>query len=447
MTSNRPNQTDIDALFSTHGRWQSWLTVESALAASQAELGIIPESAAREIADKAQLSKLDVDAMTAEMQATKAPVLAMVHALASACNGNAGSFVHWGATTQNIILTGRVLQMRIVHQRLLESIGDSLRAMSSLANNGAAMIMAGRTNGQHALPITFGFKVAGWIDEFLRYETRFRQIEPRLFGLIFGGAIGAMQAFGDKGPALTKELGNRLDLAPVMVPSRSMTDHFVEYVALLALFGTSCSKIAREIYALMSQEISEVHEGQSDSVIGSSTMPQKVNPKLSVQILGHASELRSALMPALDAGEPGHEGDATSNRSLYSAIDRACPLAFQTASGLVELLENVRPDPARMAQNLALTGGAISAENVMMQLATVCGRQRAHDLVHEALKKARQHGRPILEELLACDQIASMMSEQSLRGALDPANYTGQSQVIARQAAQAAHEAALRLTK
>ena len=238
--------------------------------------------------------------MEAEMAHTKAPVLSLVHALAEACSGDAGGYVHWGGTTQNIILTGRVLQMRKMHQALQFQLAGCLDAMAKLADEGAYMVMAGRTNGQHALPITFGFKVAGWIEEFVRYEARFREAEARLFSLVFGGAIGAMQAFGPEGPALADKLGEKLGLNPVLAPTRAMVDHFVEYIMLLALFGTSCSKIARELYRLMSDEIGEVIEELGEGVRGSSTMPQKINPKLSIALIAQTSSLRAFVLPALD---------------------------------------------------------------------------------------------------------------------------------------------------
>ncbi|MHA1165859.1 MAG: lyase family protein, partial [Alphaproteobacteria bacterium] len=246
-----PTSDQIEDLFRPRERWQSWLEVEAALATAQAELGMIPAEAGTEINRKAHLEHIDIEAMTAEMSRSKAPVLAMVHALANACDGDAGNYVHWGGTTQNIILTGRVLQIRKVHHAILASMANCFDAMTRLAEDGAEMTMAGRTNGQHALPITFGFKIAAWIEEFTRFETRFREIEPRIFSLVFGGAVGAMQAFGDKCPLLVRHMGRDLDLQPVTVPTRAMVDHFFEYISLLVLFGTSCSKIAREIFSLM----------------------------------------------------------------------------------------------------------------------------------------------------------------------------------------------------
>jgi 3-carboxy-cis,cis-muconate cycloisomerase len=436
---------EVAALFSPESRWQSWLDVEAALAAAQAGLGVIPEAAAMEIGRKARLDALDVPAMKAEMARSKASVLALVHALANACEGDAGHFVHWGGTTQNIILTGRVLQMRKVHTAILGRMANCLDAMARLAEDGAEVVMAGRTNLQHALPITFGFKVAAWIEEFTRFESRFRQIEPRLFSLVFGGAIGAMQAFGEHGPALTDRMGAHLGLRPVVVPTRAMLDHFVEYIMLLALFGTTCSKIAREAYALMSDEIGEVFEDLGDEVIGSSTMPQKTNPKICVSVIAKASRLKGHVLPAMDSTQLSHEGDASANQGLYVTIDAACPLAYEVVRETEQLMTCLRPVPERMRQNLMLSRGMIAAENVMMVLARITGRQKAHDIVHTAAVEARKNQTLLLDALLAMEQVRDNISEEALKEAMQPENYTGHSVDITRKSIAMAGESAARL--
>ena len=446
MSSTTPSLDEIKSLFSSEGSWQSWLDVEATLAKAQAELDIIPQAAAEEIARKAQLGKIDVDAMKIEIKTAQAPILAMVHAIANACEGDAGHFVHWGGTTQNIILTARILQLRKVHNAILLSMGNCFGAMARLAEEGADMIMAGRTNGQHALPITFGFKVAGWIEEFVRFEDRFREIEPRIFSLVFGGAIGAMQAFGDKGPALVDKMGADLDLKPVMVPTRTMVDHVVEYIMLLSLFGTSCSRIAKEVFSLMTEEIAEVSENLGEGVMGSSTMPQKINPKTSVSIIAEANRLNGFLFPALQAAQPGHEGDASTSQTHYATIDAALPLAYQIVLDTETLLSNLRPDAGRMVENLARTKGFINAENAMFELAKEHGRQKAHDIVHDAVGLARANDIQLVDALLEMSLAPDNESRDALINALKPENYTGQSTAIAHNSVIMANAAAARLS-
>jgi 3-carboxy-cis,cis-muconate cycloisomerase len=278
------------------------LEVEAALALAQAELGLVPDDAAKEIAAKANLATISEKALIADIERTQAPVLSLVHTLAAACSEHAGGYLHWGATTQNIILTGQVLQVRRAHVALLSQLADSLNILADLADTEAYTVMAGRTNRQHALPITFRFKVAAWIEEFIRFDTRLREGEARLFSLVFGGAIGAMQAFSEHGPELVKRLGTKLSLNPVLVPSRTTVDHFVEYLLNLIQLGTTCGKVSKELYQLMSEEFGEASEHLNASVRGSSTLPQKVNPKLAVALIAQSAQLRGYATPTLEAG-------------------------------------------------------------------------------------------------------------------------------------------------
>jgi 3-carboxy-cis,cis-muconate cycloisomerase len=445
MNSTARSPAEIDALFLQPAQWQSWLTVEAALARAQADVGMLPAHVAANIESKANLSAIDSKALAADIAVTRAPVLSLVHALAEACGDKDGGYVHWGATTQNIILTGKVLQIRKMHDALLQRLAGTLDAMAAIAREGEDMVMTGRTNRQPALPITFGFKVAGWIEEFLRFETRFSQAETRLFVLAFGGAIGAMQSFGEHGEMLSEALGRRLNLTPVHVPTRAMVDHFVEYILLLAQFGTTCGRVAKELYTLMSPEFGEVFERQAKGVRGSSTLPQKVNPKLAMDVISSSTQLRACVTPALEAAQPSHEGDAATNQVLYATLDTACPLAFRVLHDFELLLTRIELNRERMAWNIEREGPGICAENVMMRLAPVVGRQAAHDQVHAALQAARTDGQDVLSALLADADVRAALGEETIRNALRPQNYTGTSRESARTLAALADEGAVRL--
>ena len=197
---SRPAVADICSLFSQRSQWQTWLDIEAALAQTQAELGMIPPEAAAEIGRKANFEHVDEQVLAADIDRTKAPIAALARTLAAACGGDAGGYVHWGATTQNVMQTARTMLMRRAYEAFMGRLGDVLLKLAGLAEGGAEMLMAGRTNFRHALPITFGFKVAGWIDEFLRHRDRFAGAEPRVFASLWGGAVGAMHAFGEQGP-------------------------------------------------------------------------------------------------------------------------------------------------------------------------------------------------------------------------------------------------------
>jgi len=429
-------------LFSTEQTWQTWLDIEAALALSQASLGLIPAQHAQRIAAHASLQHLDLPALRADIQRTMAPVLSVVHALAHACGDEAGGYVHWGGTTQNIILGGRVLQMRRVHALLLARIGNALDTLATLAEDGADAVMAGRTNRKHALPITFGFKVASWIEELARCVERLRQVEPRAFSLVFGGAIGAMHTFGPDGMRLAGAIAGRLGLASPLVHSRAMLDPFCEYVLVLALFAMACSRIGNELYTLMADEIGEVAEALPEGVVGSSTMPHKDNPKHVVGLIARAAKLRALAAPALEAGQPSHEGDSATNQQVYGLIDEACPLAYDLAVRLDELLPLVRFDAARMRENLARSADVIASERLMMVLAATLGRQHAHDRVHAAIREARRRGCALADVLAGQPDIAAHHTREQIVDALEPARYTGNSRDIALRAAALARSLA-----
>lgn len=437
--------TSVVDLFSTEQTWQTWLDIEAALALSQASLGLIPSQHAQRIAAHASLQHLDLAALRVDIQRTMAPVLSVVHALAHACGDEAGGYVHWGGTTQNIILGGRVLQMRRVHRLLLARIGCALDTLATMAEVSADTVMVGRTNRKHALPITFGFKVASWIEELTRCVERFRQVEPRTFSLVFGGAIGAMHTFGSDGVQLANAIAERLELGSPLVHSRAMLDPFCEYVLVLSLFAMTCSRIGNELYTLMADEIGEVAETLTEGVVGSSTMPHKDNPKHVVSLIARAARLRALAAPALEAGQPSHEGDSATNQQLYSLIDEACPLAYDVAVKLDGLLALIRFDPARMRENLARSADVIASEHLMMVLATTLGRQHAHDRVHAAIRESRRAGSTLADVLMGQPDVAIHYTREQIVQALDPARYIGNSRDIALRAAAMARSVATEL--
>ncbi|HEX4781947.1 MAG TPA: lyase family protein [Usitatibacter sp.] len=433
---------DIQALFSRASLWQAWLDVEAALAQAQAELGMIPAAAAEEIARRASLEAVGEEALAADIARSKAPIASLAKALAAVCEGDAGGYVHWGATTQNVMQTAITIQMRRAHEAFSARFDEMLAKLATLAEEHAETLMAGRTNERHALPITFGFKVAGWIEEFMRHRERFAGAEPRVFASLWGGAVGAMHAFGEQGPELNRRLSSRLGLTPLAVPSRSSNDYIVEYFLLLALFSASCSKVARELYGLMADEIAEVYERQDAAVVGSSTMPNKVNPKVAVHAIAVAARLRTLTPLALEAMQPAHEGDAASNQMLYSLIEQGCPLAYELASSMDELLGCLGVAARNMKRNLDLSGQSIAAENAMMVLAPAIGRSQAYAALKRAIKASSQQGASVLDALLADDAVRGAVTAETLRKAIDPANYTGQSAAMARAMAAAARAAA-----
>src|SRR3984957_3394537 len=361
-TATRVSDPGIRALYHLENRWQAWLDVEAALARAQAELGIIPRDAAEAIARAARLELLDRARIDEGFARTGHTIVPLVWELSRVVGEQHGGWVHWGATTQNITQTGDLLVLRQAHGVFLQLIGETLTAMADLAERGADMPIPGRTHGQHAVPATFGYKVAVWIDELIRHVERFRQAAPRIFVAMLGGGAGTFASWGEQGPPVQAGIGKQLGMLPMSIPSRALGDHLAENICLLGLLAATCGKIGREVYTLMKTEFGEVEEPVPPGTVGSSTMPQKRNPKLCQDIIAAAAEIRSAVPVALEAMQTEHEADRTSSLMMDAAEARACIATGDMLSRLVEVLRGLRLDPQRMRQNLDLGGGAIMGE-------------------------------------------------------------------------------------
>lgn len=447
MTADQlPDSTD--PLFSRDATWQAWLEVERALALTQAEQGMIPAPAAAEIERCADLDQLDRDALAADIERTLSPVMSLVRALAERCDGDAGGYVHLGATTQNIILTGKMLQLKRSHRWLKAQLAAQLAQLADLAERGAEWPCVSRTNRRHALPITFGYKVAGWIEELERNVERLEAVESRAFVLTFGGASGAMHSYGAEGQALAQALAASLGLGVSRVHSRAAVDGLVEYVTTLGLYAAGCERLGHELYTLMANEFEEVSEDQGEGVVGSSTMPHKFNPKYAVNLLAEAGELRSLVAPALETARPSHEGDASCNFRLYKLLDQAGALAYRVAATQHTLLTRLVPHPERMREILMANAAPLMSEHIMLDLSDTIGRQRAHDLVHAAIVTSRDGHTTFAEALFAEAVVRQHYGDRTtLDEALAPEHYTGQSRDIAQTMAVSARELATRLAR
>ncbi len=444
-TATRVADPGIRALYRLENRWQAWLDVEAALARAQAELGIIPAAAAEAIAAKAQLALMDRARIDEGLARTGHTLVPLVWELGRIVGDPHGGWVHWGATTQNITQTGDLLVLRQAHAVFLRQIGEVLAAMAGLAERTADMPMAGRTHGQHAVPATFGYKVAVWIDELLRHVERLQQLAPRLFVAMLGGGAGTFASLGKQGPPVQKAIGRLLGFGTMTVPSRALGDHLAENICVLGLLAATCGKIGREIYTLMKTEFGEVEEPVPPGTVGSSTMPQKRNPKLCQDIIAAAAEVRSQVPLALEAMTTEHEADRTTSLMMDAAEQRACVATGDMLGRLAEVMRGLRVDPRRMRANLDLGGGLIMAEAVMLDLGTAIGRQHAHDIVYDAAQAAFVEGKPFSELLAADERLAAHVDANAIAKLLDPTAYTGLCGDMAREGAARARAGAAAL--
>ncbi len=434
-TATRVADPGIRALYALENRWQAWLDVEVALADAQAELGIIPVEAAQAIRTAAKLSLLDRARIDAGLARTGHTLVPLVWELSRVVGETHGGWVHWGATTQNITQTGDLLVLRQAHGVFLRQIAAILLAMADLAERSADFPLPGRTHGQHAVPATFGYKVAGWIDEFLRHADRFRDLSPRLFVAMLGGGAGTFASLGKAGPPVQAAIGRILGFGTMAVPSRALGDHLAENICVLGLMAATSSKIAREIYTLMKTEFGEVEEPVPPGTVGSSTMPQKRNPKLCQDIIAAAAEVRAMVPLALEAMMTEHEADRTTSLMMDVAEARACVATGDALARLYEVLSRLALDPKRMRANLDLGHGLIMAEALMLDLGRAIGRQHAHDVIYDAAQAAFTERTSFADLLNADVRVTAHLDRAAIAGMLDPTSYTGLCAEMAREQA------------
>ena len=440
-TAFRVPEPGIRALFTLESRWQAWLDVEAALAEAEAELGMVPQAAADEICAKADVSFLDHDAILEGVRHTAHQLVPLIFELARVCEGNAGNYVHWGATTQNITQTGELILLRRAHHIFLRQLGEILQALARLARRTRDFAMPGRTHGRHAVPTTFGLKVATWIDELARHVDRFRAAEGRIFVAMLGGGAGTFASFGEQGQEVLAAMARHLDMPPMPVPARTNIDHLAEYVTLIGLLGATCGGIGQEVYLGMKDEFGELGEPWSYGTIGSSTMPQKRNPILSQDIVAMAAQLRSLVPVALEAMQVEHEANRANSLLMRRALEPACEILGDTLERVRMIAEGVSVDEARMRRNLDLTGGLILSEALMLRLGETIGRQEAHEVIYEVAQATTMSDKSFCELLAEEERITEHVDAAEIEALLDPAAYTGLSGVVAEQ--QAARAEAL----
>ena len=423
-TATRLPASGVAELFTIDARWQAWMDVEAALAQAQAEIGMIPAEVAPIITANAKLELFDRDRLAEGFHRTGHTIVPLVWELSRLCGEPAGGYVHWGATTENIVRTGDTLQLRKAHSIFLSLINETLVAMADLAERSADMPMAGRTHGQHAVPVTMGLKVASWIDALLRFKERLLECEKRIFVGMLGGAAGSLASFDGQGLKLQARYSEILGLAPMEVPSRSLVDHSAEYVTILGLFAGSSGMIGREIYHLMRTEYGEAEEPVPPGTVGSSTMPQKRNPFLAQDIIAYSAQVRSTVPLALEAIQTEHEADRTTSVMLRDATNRACSITGDVLIRLREVMRGLTLNPDRMRANLDISQGLIMAEALMLSLGGVIGRQEAHDVVYDAAQAAGQ-GQGDFAELLGADpRVTDHLPASEIAEMLKPDAYT-----------------------
>ena len=414
------------AVFSERGQVQKWLDVEAALARVQGRLGIIPEDAAAEISARADAALIDMKLMREEVDRVGYAIMPLVHRLAAICEGNAGRYVHWGTTTQDIKDTGVVLQIRDALALVEADLLAIREGLARLAREYRDTPMAGRSHLQHALPITFGYKAAVWLAPVERHLERLDQLRPRVLTGQFAGAAGTLASLHGRGLEVADALMEELGLVRPAIAWHTARDTIAETMAFLALVTGSLAKIATDVVLLTATETGEVFEPFAPGRGGSSTMPQKRNPVSSELILACAKQVQSRTALVMDS----MAADLERSTGPWHVEWAALPEAFVLASGALAqarfLVEGLRVDPDAMRVNMDMTRGLIVSEAVMMGLAPALGRQAAHDLVYEACRIATDERRALLDVLLDMPEVTAKLDRGALAALCEPGNYVGE---------------------
>lgn len=415
---------------------QAWLDVEAALAQAQADLGVIPTEAAQVIRSKAQAIHFDLDALATEIAFAQHPLVPVLHRFEALCGEPAAGYIHWGATTQNIFDTASALQMQRTHRLLVEHLGAAIDAIAALALEHADTPMAGRTHGQHALPMTFGLKAAGWIDELDRHRDRLNDRIAASFPASMGGAIGSFAATGENGRRVEALLAAKLGLQSARLAMRSSYDRAADYVCALGLLAGTAQKIAQDVVFLQRTEVGEVAESFHMGKVGSSTMAQKRNPSTALLLASLARLLRARVPPAMEAMVRMDEGDSSATNVTDTLLPEIAIIATSVVETLATLARGLQVDAAAMRRNLGLTRGLINSEAAMMRLTATMGRHEAHRILYDAAQRAVSDGVDLATALREHALLADLPPSADLDGALDPGAYVGQSATLARETAE-----------
>jgi 3-carboxy-cis,cis-muconate cycloisomerase len=412
-------------VFSDEQRTAYYLEIEAALARVQGRLGIIPAEAAREIEANCRIEKIDLNKLKQQTERIGYPILGVVQQIVAICAKGLGEWCHWGATTQDITDTATVMQIRAALDLVEVDMEKIAAALAGLARRYRDTPMAGRSNLQQAVPITFGFKAASLLAAFQRHRQRLAQLRPRVLVGEFAGAAGTLASLGADGLKVQAALMDELKLGQPEIAWHTVRDRIGEVACFLGLVTGTLGKIAMDVKLLMQTEVAEVFEPFAEGRGSSSTMPQKRNPISSLYIHATAALVRQHAAALLEAAVADHERSTGPWEIEWIALPEIFLLSAGALAQTRGMLEGLEVDAARMRQNLDMTHGAIVSEAVMMGLGPYLGRQRAHDLVYDICREVAATGTPLIDLLARNPEISRHLSRVELERMVDPANYLG----------------------
>jgi adenylosuccinate lyase len=421
---------EMRAVWESENKLQRMLDVEAALAEAEAEMDLIPKEAANEINKKAKTKYVTLERVAEIEEATNHDIAALVKGLAEVCDNDAGEYVHFGATSNDIIDTSQSLLFKDTIIILKEKIIRLAKILLKLADKHKENVCIGRTHGQHALPTTYGMKFALWADELHRQYDRLDACQSRLCVGMMTGAVGTTAALGKDGLEVHKRLSKILGLEPVLISNQVVQrDNHAEYIMCLANLASTLDKIALEIRNLQRTEVKEVGESfDPEKQVGSSTMPHKMNPITAERICGVSRVVRAYVDPALQNNPLWHERDLTNSSAERIILPESSILTDYILILTIKLMEKLVFNQENIERNLNHTGGLIMAERFMAELTRKgMGRQTAYAIIRRCALDANQEGIGLEEVILSVDEIGSYLSPEEINEIMNPHTYIGSS--------------------
>ncbi len=433
------------AVFDSRRLLQGWLDTWAALAEAEADAGLIPADAAKQIRTAARAELYDLEEIGAGVESGRHILMPSIRAL-SARSGDAAKYVHWGTTSQDIFDTGLVLQIRealgIVERELREQIGFLI----PLAERYRDHAMAGRTHWQHAVPITFGLKVSFWMDELARHVERLERCRHNISVYQMSGSAGTFASLGERAPKVQAAFEKRIGLRAPDAPWYNMRDNVAELVSALGMIAATYERICNETGRLSSTEIGEVWEAQTKTQVGSSAMPQKRNPINGERAVANCHLVRGLVPVMQGLMVVAHERDMSVTAAEWLLVPQAFILLDGGMSLARRILENLQVDPQRMTENLGLTQGGIVAEAVMYGLGWKMGRGEAHEVTMKMARQAHAEHKALIDVMLKTQEVTKILTRAEMEALVKPENYLGVAgtvvdRVLARVKAQLAKSA------
>jgi len=415
-------------VFTEENKLQRWLDVEAALARAHAALGDIPNEAAEEISRKASLEHVKLGRVKELEKEIHHDVMAMVQALSEVCEGDAGKYVHLGATSYDVVDTAWALILRDALNIISRKLGTLKDVLLDLASTHKNTICIGRTHGQHAVPFTYGMKFAIWASEINRHLKRIEECKGRVLVGKMSGAVGTMASFGSKGFEIQRLVMQDLKIGEAEITNQIVQrDSHAELIFLNSLIAATLTKIAKEIRNLQRTEISEVYEPFTEKQVGSSTMAHKRNPHRSERVCGISRVIISHTIPALDnAALIEHERDLTNSSSERIIFPESFILLDYVLTEIISILKGLEFNYENIQRNLELEGGLYMSENVMIKLVEKgLGRQEAHEILRQLAIECRSEKKSLMEAILNHQKLKTLVTEDELREWLDPKQYIG----------------------